>query len=368
MAIHKLQVFLSSRFDEFNELRARLREKINGMKIPPADAVDLNDNAVGSKPPLSRCFEAVDRSELFVLLVGDTYGDSVSGRKESYTHLEHKRALNDESITVFPFLVGSTHHKDPHRQHYTDPRLGQWIAEIRTHHTPSYLDPAHSPEQLANQIFDQVRDRLLELSIDVDDGDLEDVGDDGDGISEETPIDLDQLGAMLSVKPSIEQPLRTLAANHAKEALGALRMGLPVIAIQHLRQAVDLVPLDIILGYWLSRLIIATGRLKQCAEGRRVALLCARIASREENELQLETMACYVLAARASERLGDLEEAKGYAKRAHDDMPYHWMAKLEYGRQLIFSGEKEPAFRLLGRSILATAGFTAPRPTRSGVS
>jgi len=351
MAIHKLQVFLSSRFDEFNELRARLREKINGLRLPPAEAVDLNDNAVDSKPPLSRCFEAVDRSELFVLLVGDTYGDAVSGRKESYTHLEHKRALNDESITVFPFLIGSTHHKETYRQHYTDPRLGEWIAEIRKHHTPSYLDPAHNPEQLANQIFDQVRDRLVELSIDVDDGDLENVGDDADNISEDTPINLGRLETLVPDKPNIEQPLRVLAANHAKEALGALKMGLPPIAIQHLRQAVDLVPLDIVLGYWLSRLLIATGRLKQCAEGRRVALLCARIAAREENERQLETMACYVLAARASERLGDLEEAKSYAKRAHDDMPYHWMAKLEYGRQLIFAGEKGPALELLDEAF-----------------
>src|SRR5258708_5843710 len=135
MAIHKLQVFLSSRFDEFSELRGRLREKINGLRLPPAEAIDLNDNAVDSKPPLSRCFEAVDRSELFVLLVGNEYGPP---DKESYTHLEHKRALNDESITVFPFLIG--HHKDPKRQTYADPRLRDWVKEIRQHHTPSYLD------------------------------------------------------------------------------------------------------------------------------------------------------------------------------------------------------------------------------------
>src|SRR6266478_6845130 len=125
MAIHRLQVFLASRFDEFQELRACLSKRINRLKLPPVEAIDLNDNSVDSEPPLSRCYEAVDRAELFVLLVGDTYGSSPKDHEESYTHLEHKRALSDGSKTILPFLIGSSHHKKFSWQDFSDRRLGQ---------------------------------------------------------------------------------------------------------------------------------------------------------------------------------------------------------------------------------------------------
>src|SRR5207253_2038569 len=99
----------------------------------------------------------------------------------------------------------------------------------------------------------------------------------------------------------------------------------------------------IVTGYWLSRLLIATGRTKQCREGRRIALRCAQVASQNEEDVVFQTMACRVLAARASERLGDLDLALQYADKAHEGMPFHWMAKLEYGRQLALTGNKTAA-------------------------
>jgi tetratricopeptide (TPR) repeat protein len=154
-------------------------------------------------------------------------------------------------------------------------------------------------------------------------------------------------------------PLKTLAADHAKEALKALSMGLPSVAIHHLRKAVDLVPLDVVLGYWLARLLVATGRRRQCVEGRLIALRCVKISAGEDEERELETMACLVIAARASERLGELEVAREHARMANDKTPYHWLAKLEYGRQLAFGGDKvvalklaEEAFWLRPQSIL----------------
>src|SRR5215210_4803992 len=112
MAINKLQVFLASRFDEFHELRVALKSRINRLKVPAVEAIDLNDNAVDSEPPLSRCYEAVDRAELFLLLLGNTYGTSPKGHKESYTHLEYRRARRDGSKTILPFLIGNSHHRN----------------------------------------------------------------------------------------------------------------------------------------------------------------------------------------------------------------------------------------------------------------
>src|SRR6266446_1087557 len=343
MAIHKLQVFLASRFDEFETLRTRLKERINNVRVPEVEVIDLNDNAAHCEPPLSRCYEGVDRAELVLLLVGREYGSNAVNHEYSYTHLEYKRAL-DESKMILPFLIGPSHRREFNQEDYSDKLLGQWVADIRDHQTPKYLD-ASDDSELANQIFDEVHDRLVELFIKVDEGDVENSGE-TDDISEDTPIEMEQLAsspAILLDQPRSEQPLRILAANHSKEALRALKMGLPTVAIQQLKKAVELVPLDVVSSYWLSRLLVATGRKKQCAEGLRIALLAAKVASEEDESQKKRLMACYILAARANERLGELDVALDYAERAHEKMPGHWMAKLEYGRQLVFAGEKTAA-------------------------
>lgn len=357
MAIHKLQVFLASRFDEFQELRAALKRRIDGLKKPAVETIDLNDNAADSRPPLSRCYEAVDGAELFVLLVKDKYGGIPPNQTKSYTHLEYRRALSAGSNkTILPFLIGDSHHPNFEARHYSDNRLGEWISEVRKKHTPKYLDGSLGEDQMASDIFDEVLARLVEVFLDVDEGEIEDAGDETPKFSEDSPIKLEQLA--LSPRMSLDmarsdQPLKILAANHAKEALTALNLHLPQVAIHHLRKAVELVPLDIVIGYWLARLLVATGRRRQCLEARRIVLLCSRVAAGEDNEgdHKLEMMACRVLAARASERLGELELARQYATEAHDDMPYHWMAKFEYGRQLALASEKNAALDVAGQAF-----------------
>jgi tetratricopeptide (TPR) repeat protein len=354
MAIHKLQVFLASRFDEFHELRAALKSRINRLKVPAVEAIDLNDNAADSEPPLSRCYEAVDRAELFLLLVGNTYGTNLKGYKESYTHLEYRRARRDGSKTILPFLIGNVHHRNFDQRHYDDRQLGAWVSEIRKSHTPSYQDENLDAEQLASNIFDEVLARLVELFWNVDEGDIEGDRDETPGLPEDSPIKLEQLANSPRIskdKANSEQLLKILAANHAKEALAALNLSLPQVAIHHLRKAAELAPLDIVIGYWLARLLVATGRRKQCLEAQRIALLCARVAGEQDNEHELKAMACRIIAVRASERLGELDLALEYAKTAHDDMRHHWMAKLEYGRQLALAGNKNAALDKAGEAF-----------------
>jgi len=369
MAIRKLQVFLASRFGEFQLLRAELGAKINALKIPPVVAIDLNDNAADPFPPLRRCYEEIDQSELFVLLVGDTYGTSPENHQESYTHLEYKHAL-EESKTILPFLIGRSHRKQFESRHYQDHKLAAWVSEIRAHHTPSYLEP--DTDDLANDIFNEVLARLIELFVEVDEGEL-DVGDDVERRLEDSPIKLEELAnapGRSTDRPN-NQPLKMLAADHAKEALAALKLHLPQVAIHHLTKATELVPLDIVLGYWLARLLIATGQRAHCKKGRQVALLCARVASAQEAELDLETMACNVLAARASERLGEMDLALEYAEAAHEGMPYHWLAKVEHGHQLALAGDRlaaleraKEAFWLRPESINQIQSDTAYRGLR----
>jgi tetratricopeptide (TPR) repeat protein len=345
MAVHKLQVFLAGRFDEFQELRAALKSKINGLKVPQAEAIDLNDNAADSEPPLNRCYEAIDRAEIFLLLVGNTYGNGAEGYKESYTHLEYRRAREDAKI-ILPFLIGDTHQRSFDPKAYHSSQLGAWVSEIGKRHTPSFQDENLDAEQLASNIFNEVLARLIELFSNVDEGDVESELGETSVFSDDSPIKLEQLAnspMLASDKRDSEQMLQILAANHAREALTALGMNLSQVAIHHLRKAADLVPMDIVIGYWLARLLVATGFRKHCLEAQRIALLCARVAAGQDNEHKLQAMACRIIAVRASERLGKLDLALESAKAAHEGMSHHWMAKFEYGRQLALAGNKKDA-------------------------
>jgi tetratricopeptide (TPR) repeat protein len=255
-----------------------------------------------------------------------------------------------ESKTILPFLIGNSHRRDFKPSKYNDKQIGAWVAEIRKSHTPSYQDERLDAEQLASNIFDEVLTRLVELFWNVDEGDIEDDRDEMTGLPEDSPIKLEQLDTSPRIdhRADREQLLKILAANHAKEARAALKQSLPQVAIHHLRKAAELVPLDIVIGYWLARLLVATGRRKQCLEAQRIALLCARLAEGQGNEHELQAMACRIIAVRASERLGEPDLAMKYAKDAHEDMPHHWMAKLEYGRQLALAGNKKDALDKAG--------------------
>lgn len=340
MAFTTYQIFLASRFEEFFELRRALKDKLQSLKNPSVEVIDLNDNAANPKPPLPRCYSEIDNAELFVLLVGETYGEVVHNQ-QSYTHLEYWHALKTE-MPILPFVIRdssriSNSSDGGHRS------LNKWIAEIEKHHTLSRLDVNLDVEQLANLIFEQVRERFVEL---YRDGDLA-IPDDVDEPSEreEAIIKRERLATAIMQSREVksgESILRNLTNDHSKEALKALELGFHQIAIHHLQKAIDMAPLDVVLGYWLSRLLVATGRHSHCVTGRRIALRCAQVAAIGE-EQKLEAMACQIVAARASERIGELEVAREYVRRAHEAVPYHWLVKFEYARQLALAGDRDNA-------------------------
>jgi hypothetical protein len=74
--------------------------------MAPVETIDLNDNAADPYPPLGRCYKKVNQAELFVLLVGDTYGTNAKGHNESYTHLEYKYALNESKTMLIEWRSG----------------------------------------------------------------------------------------------------------------------------------------------------------------------------------------------------------------------------------------------------------------------
>jgi tetratricopeptide (TPR) repeat protein len=332
MAIRELQVFLASRFDEFADLRSELRERINRVRRPEVRAVDLNDNLTDPHPPIVRCYEAIDSAEVVVLLVGEIYGEELDGHDCSYTHLEYRHALEDHSKIILPFLIGASHLKSP------DQRLRDWVKEIMRNHCVSRLNLTHGYQRLASDIFEALYERLWEVAAEgetVADDELND--DESVRHWDESPIKRDQLVVTGKAHAS-SQLLKLLAAGHAHEAFDALALNMPQIAIQQLGKAVALSPLEVVPTYWLARLLIATGRIPDCREGLRLALRCTRVAARRDDVPDLVGMASLILAARSSERLYDREGALRYARHAHEEAPFHWLAKVELGRQLALNG------------------------------
>jgi len=112
-------------------------------------------------------------------------------------------------------------------------------------------------------------------------------------------------------------PLKMLAGDHAKEALVAFGLSLPHVAIHHLRKAVDLVPLDIVLGYWLavssSQLVVVKSVWK------RDELRFDALRSRRAKKMNLSSKPWPAISSPLgqSERLGELDVAKEYARTAH---------------------------------------------------
>src|SRR2546423_553522 len=158
MANH-MRIFLASSFDEFQDLRRALKNQLNQIKKPLVETVDLNDNAADPSPALSRCYQEVEESNLFVLLVGETYGGRPRAQEESYTHLEYKRALKAKK-TILPFIIGyGCVPKTGVRQLKND-KLEKWVAAIEERHTTAYYDLTLGSDLLAGFIVQQVRDRL----------------------------------------------------------------------------------------------------------------------------------------------------------------------------------------------------------------
>jgi hypothetical protein len=342
MAVRKLQVFLASRFDEFAELRAVLREHITGMKV---DAVDLNNEA-DSRPPLARCYAAVEQADIFVLLVGSTYGEIVRNQKASYTHLEYRHALDDGKV-ILPFFLGAS-------EKSADANLRSWIREILDNQTARVFDPGLTAKEQAGEIFKSVYERLLEIAAEPDvPADAIDDDDDAAPAWEESPIKMQQLIAEPRLADRAH-PLKLLAADHAREAYDALSLNLPQVGIQQLRKTVELSPFEIVPAYWLARLLIATGRFADCREGLRLALRCLHVVEqRPERAPELAGMALFILAARASERLNDVENALRYAEMACKGKEFHWLANFEYGRQRALSGDAGEALEYARKAFWA---------------
>jgi tetratricopeptide (TPR) repeat protein len=344
---YKAEVFLASRFDEFKALRAALVLEIAKMKhLAP---VDLNDGYARQRPPLAECLSRVRAAEFMILLLGDSYGPNAPGKTESFTHLEYLEAARDGSKTsVLAYRLRGL--GAPNERAIPE----AWLRELEERHTCCTL-AGDAPAALASEIvkhlqlalFEHRFDNVSEGNDDLPDALVEGVFDD----SETDALDAVEAGARgedggpgpetddLDPSSMVQGPAATAALEQRNEAIRATELGEYGIAMQHLRRALELRPLDGLSSFLLARLYVAARRQDRLGEAVNLADRAARIASDEGAPFRASD--AYILAARARTKMGDFAAAHGYVDRALEQRPDFAKAHLERAR--VFCREKKPA-------------------------
>ncbi len=105
-----INVFLSSRFEEFRELREKIIEEFKNMEQLGVKIINLDDNRADVRPPLSRSLENIKKSDYMIFILGETYGDIQMKYSKSYIHLEYEEATSKQTKTkVLAYLIGDSY-------------------------------------------------------------------------------------------------------------------------------------------------------------------------------------------------------------------------------------------------------------------
>jgi tetratricopeptide (TPR) repeat protein len=388
MAISRTEIFIASRFGEFEEIRRLLREKIALHKAIPIEAVDFGDGRMSPHPPLRECLAAVNRAEIMILLLGDTYGEPAPDqprRREpplSYTHLEYREALREDTRTlVLPFLFGA----DPDARRpppSAEPGVAEFYDEVMKGHICKFLRKNAPASDLVEEIFHHTMACFIRLSqrsaaggATEDQG--EDVDDEGDdGLSDaagEQELSSDELAWLeanyerraAGVKANeadddeeaerterlLREPARAAAAEQMQIGFEALKLGERFLAMRHFRRCLDNDPLNARASYWLARILATTQKPEHSEEAIRLADRAIRIAARDGASI-LAAVNC-IVAARCCSNLRDNEGGIRYAKEACSWTPKLARAHIELAAQYALVGRAEDAGHEIRRAFKA---------------
>lgn len=389
MSIEKTAVFISSRFAEFAEFRQLLAKKIDACSTVDLQAVELNDNGAHTQPPSAYCINWVKRSELMVLLLGDSYGPLAEGHELSHTHLEYRASQDEDSnARVLPYFIRTEPASGD------DGPLEAFRQEVTRNHRTSMQPRPATPEQweaLAHLIYEQVLKILWDMR-------PQDVGDDAEedwnhdhpmaGIPDaelfhrqrSRPHSGSALATLLhppltgTVQDALRHPRALAADEQLNEAGIALQIGERGIAEHHLREAVKLRPLDPMANEWLARVLLSKGSNKGAADAASLAERAARIYSKTEQALR--AAASLVLAARAAS-VSDSEQAIAYARASIEEASWYAQTHYELARQLCMAARLQESllsvrrayscFPLIIEGVLDDPAFADARPALQGL-
>lgn len=385
MTIEKTAVFISSRFAEFAEFRQLLAKKIDACAAVDLHAVELNDNGAHTEPPSAFCINWVKRSELVVLLLGDSYGPLADGHELSHTHLEYRASQDEDSnARVLPYFIRT----EPATS--DDGPLEAFRQEVMRNHRTSMQPRPVTLEQweaLAHLIYEQVLRIALDRRPQAAGEETEEDWHHDHPMAGIPDAELfqrqrsrPQSGTLLhppsanTVQDALRHPRALAADEQLTEAGIALQIGERGIAERHLREAVNLRPLDPMANEWLARVLLSRGSIKGAADAAALAERAARIYSKTAQSLS--AAASLVLAARAAS-VSDSEQAIAYARASIEEASWYAQTHYELARQLCMAAQLPEAllsvrraygcFPLIIEGVFDDPAFANDRPALQGL-
>ncbi len=329
------EIFLASRFEEFKELREKLRENINQYKF--MKAIDLNNNEASTRSPLAESLFYAKKSEVMILLVGESYGTIPDGEELSFTHLEYKEAIKDNSNTrVLVFCIGKSYKNII--EYSDDTNMANWQKELEKNHRIRKFEDLENIKDIAEKISIDLLTSLYELNL-INNEDLklntqdleviENNADDEFLLEDSDSILLDnqyqedeEIDLIINNNDKIEGfellkiPNKLAAIEQKQEAQYAIDIRDYSTAIKHLKKALDLKPLDFETNYWLAKLYITSAKKSLFYEIEEYLLRAAKIAEKNNNIYRASH--CYLLIVQASIFSDKKHEGEKYIKLAEE--------------------------------------------------
>lgn len=358
MASKVLEVFISSRFEEFEGIRKELKNLINANSF--IRAIDLNDNLPSHKSPLVRSLVHVKQSDFFVLLVGDSYGEIVNNNK-SYIHLEYEAASSDNSnTTIIVFFIGDYPEGAKSKKYSSDPKMKNFQMHLEKNHTISYINKNLPLNEIVGEVYGKIQEVIfnstlaqVSLKSHLEDGDILDEilienNEPTDNLvySNESEVfflekitsgeSFDNISKTKNEITSIDKFIyeQNLLA---KEAID---MNLYNIALHHLEKAFEEKPADLMTNYRIVILYLILDSKKNMEKALKCSINGVKISQSKNLSAYAATFFC--LAARCAEKLEIYEDAKNYAAKAVETADNLSINHIEYARQLLNYYDKQP--------------------------
>jgi len=147
-----ITIFISSRFDEFKDLRKVIAEKKFGSLVEIGITIKMLDyrgSIADYRSPSQASIDEAENSDIFIFLLGETYGEVPENFDKSYIHLEYETAIS-KGMKVLAFPVGSCY--DPENETLSEKdsfrQLQESILKNNIHTTAPYTSSDYCVEEL----------------------------------------------------------------------------------------------------------------------------------------------------------------------------------------------------------------------------
>ena len=337
MAITKKQVFLSSRFEEFKELRTHVSEQLKKFPQAKLEAVNLDIDRVSHNSPLTESLTGVNDGELYVLFLGDTYGSIQPGNDVSYTHAEYLEASKNESNKkILVFAIGELY-KNNKLILSDDPHMREFQELVFRNHIVSMHGSLENEELLAVDIAHKILAAHYELEFGLGDtvdesGDASDLEENDDGLDENDTAEI-TLNSSIDSKKSLKRYIDANLTNQEmiknpglvkcmelnRDAIDAVQINDFSIAVTLFKRSLEIKPLNIIANYWLAKIYIHRGNKQKIIEGIEILGKLLRVIDKSDVKL---TSLSFQLLSMGNYKLEMFSEALIKINGAISETPY----------------------------------------------